>query len=256
MRYLTALPVYNEASHVTEVLHQVQRFAQDVLAINDGSSDGTAEVLAAIPNLHVLTHPENRGYGAALVSAFDYAVTHRYDAIVTIDCDGQHEPALIPQLVAALGERTLGDKVLGNEVDIVSGSRYLTENRSDSVPPADRRHINFLITECLNSRLGLDITDAFCGFKAYRTSVLPKFDISDFGYAMPLQLWVQAAAAGMRITEFPIPLIYLDEKRSFGGSLDDAQYRLAHYRKVLSKELARYGFEDCPCEQSTLSAVR
>ena len=246
MRYLTALPVYNEASHVTEVLQKVQHFAQDVLAVNDGSSDGTAEVLAAIPNLQILTHPKNRGYGAALVSAFDYAVAHGYDALVTIDCDGQHEPALIPGVVAALGD----------DVDIVSGSRYLTENRGDSVPPADRRHINFLITECLNSRLGLEITDAFCGFKAYRTSVLPKFEISEFGYAMPLQLWVQAAAAGMRITEFPVPLIYLDEKRSFGGSLDDAQYRLAHYRQVLSRELGRYGFEDCPCEQSKLSAVR
>jgi len=246
MRYLTALPVYNEASHVSEVLHKVQHFAQDVLAVDDGSSDGTAEVLAAIPHLHILTHAKNRGYGAALVSAFDYAVAHGYDALVTIDCDGQHEPALIPQLVAALGA----------DVDIVSGSRYLNENLGDSIPPEDRRHINSLITECLNGRLGLDITDSFCGFKAYRTGILSKFEISDLGYAMPLQLWVQAAAAGMRIEEFPVPLIYLDEKRSFGGSLDDARFRLAHYRKVLSRELAHYGFEDCPCEQSTLSAVR
>jgi dolichol-phosphate mannosyltransferase len=57
---------------------------------------------------------------------------------------------------------------------------------------------------------------------------------------MPLQVWVQAVALGLRIVEFPVPLIYLEEERSFGGALDDAQFRLAHYRKVLERELARF----------------
>jgi dolichol-phosphate mannosyltransferase len=96
------------------------------------------------------------------------------------------------------------------------------------------------LTREVNERLGLALTDAFCGFKAYRVSVLDKFDITENGYAMPLQVWVQAAALGLRIVEFPVPLIYLEEERSFGGALDDAQYRLAHYRDVLEREVARF----------------
>ena len=65
-RLLTALPVYNEASHVGPVLAEVRRYSSDILVVNDGSNDGTADLLAAEPGIHVVTHPENRGYGAAL----------------------------------------------------------------------------------------------------------------------------------------------------------------------------------------------
>lgn len=230
MKFLTALPVHNEESHVAEVLERVRQFSDEVLVVNDGSKDGTARELARYPWVKVVTHPTNLGYGAALRSSFQFAADGRYDALVTIDCDGQHEPRLIPELVAALTP----------EVDIVSGSRYLERHAGDSEAPEARRRINSLLTAELNERLGLSLTDAFCGFKAYRVGILGKFDITDLGYAMPLQLWVQAASLGLRIVEFPVPLIYLEEARSFGGALDDAQYRLAHYRKVLECELERF----------------
>lgn len=229
-KFLTALPVYNEESHVAEVLERVRAFSGDVLVIDDGSKDGTARELAKFPWVRVVSHSRNMGYGAALKSAFQYLIDSDFDALVTIDCDGQHEPRLIPELVAALAP----------EVDIVSGSRYLEHHAGDSLPPPERRHINELLTRELNERLGLSLTDAFCGFKAYRVEALSKFDITEPGYAMPLQVWVQAAALGMRIVEFPVPLIYLEEERSFGGALDNSQYRLAHYHDVLARELARF----------------
>ena len=98
--------------------------------------------------------------------------------------------------------------------------------------------INRRITAELNRRLGLSLTDAFCGFKAYRTTACQQLQITDNGYAMPLQLWAQAAAAGMRIIEIPVPLIYLDLNRSFGGSLDHAETRLAYYNRVLDEAIA------------------
>ena len=70
--------------------------------------------------------------------------------------------------------------------------------------------------------------------KAYRRSALEAFDITDNGYAMPLQVWVQAVQHGLSVVEVPVPLIYLDEERAFGGALDDSSYRLNHYRQVLS----------------------
>ena len=230
--FLTALPVFNEEAHIQEVLAEVRRHARDILVVDDGSTDATPELLARIPGLHVVRHETNQGYGAALKTAFEFAIRHKYDVLVTIDCDGQHEPSLIQALVACV----YPDE--GEPVDIVSGSRYLKRFPGDSVPPEDRRRINAQITEWLNRELGLNLTDAFCGFKAYRTFGLEKLHITELGYAMPLQVWVQAAEQGLRIVEFPIPLIYLEEERSFGGALDDADRRMAYYRRVLERELA------------------
>jgi glycosyltransferase involved in cell wall biosynthesis len=230
-RVLTALPVYNEEQHLAEVLDQVRRHAGDLLVVDDGSSDRTPEILSRQPDLRILTHETNQGYGAALRSAFATALDEAYDVLVTIDCDGQHEPRLIPELAAHVFPAS------GEPYDIVSGSRYLRPFPGDSQPPEDRRRINREITALLNEQLGLELTDAFCGFKAYRVDALRHFDITELGYAMPLQFWVQAVAAGLRIVEFPVPLVYLEEKRSFGGSLDDACRRLAYYREVLDREL-------------------
>ena len=123
-RALTALPVFNEARHVGRVLDEVTRYGTDVLVVDDGSSDGTGDILAARRDIRIATHPRNRGYGAALRTAFDYALDGGYDVLVTIDCDGQHEPQLIPDFVAACAA-----------VDLVSGSRYLQQFAGDSAPP-------------------------------------------------------------------------------------------------------------------------
>jgi dolichol-phosphate mannosyltransferase len=227
LRFLTALPVYNEASHVDAVLDEVVQFAGDVLVIDDGSTDGTADRLAARNDVFVMRHPQNQGYGAALQTAFDYAIRFNYDVLVTIDCDGQHEPQRIEKLVEA-----------ARNADIVSGSRYLDASDARGQAPAERRQINQMITREINERLGLSLTDAFCGFKAYRVCALSKLSITDTGYAMPLELWVQAAYLGLKIVEVPVPLIYLDEKRSFGGSLDDGAKRMEYYHQVLDRAVA------------------
>ncbi len=229
-RFLTALPVFNEVGHVTNVLNEVTKYASDVLVVDDGSTDGTRELLAQRNDVTVLLHDKNRGYGAALKTAFDYALENRYELVVTIDCDGQHEPQRICDLAKAC-----------RHFDIASGSRYLDTPVSTEMVPGDRLSINRTITAELNERLGLDITDAFCGFKAYRTTAIAKLNLTETGYAMPLELWVQAAWHGLRITEVSVPLIYLDEKRSFGGALDAADLRLKYYREVIDRAVAACG---------------
>src|SRR3954452_5706961 len=221
-RFLTALPVYNEHSHVNPVLDEVIRYAGDVLVVDDGSTDGTSELLAARSDIRTIRHETNRGYGAALKTAFEYAVQKNYEVLVTIDCDGQHTPQRICNLVAAC-----------RDADFASGSRYLCTKEVARQAPAERRQINVQITRELNERLGLSITDAFCGFKAYRVPALAKLTITEPGYGMPIEVWVQAAYHQLKIVEVPVPLIYLDEERSFGGSLDDGRRRMEYYHRVL-----------------------
>ena len=223
MRWLTAIPVYNEASHIHSVLSQVRRVSSEILVVNDGSTDQTPQRLAEEPGLRIVTHEKNRGYGAALVSAFEYALAQGFDFLVTMDCDGQHEPSRIPVLLEAMCG-----------VDIVSGSRYLRDFRQDTPAPGDRRRINAIITKEINERWGLNLTDSFCGFKAYRREALERLRITETGWGMPLQLWVQAARQGLRIREIGVPRVYLDPKRAFGGVLNDEETRLAYYRSVLA----------------------
>ena len=237
MKVLTAIPVYNEERHLEAVLREVRRHTPDILVVNDGSTDRTPELLARQEGLRVITHPHNRGYGAALTSAFAYVLEHNFDVLVTMDCDGQHEPSRIPVLLEAI-----------HDCDIVSGSRYLRDFRQDTLAPEDRRRINGQITQELNSRFGLNLTDAFCGFKAYRSGALARLRITETGWGMPLQLWVQAACLGLRVKEVGVPRVYLDPNRAFGGVLNDAEERLAYYRKVIAAtEEQLRGAEGSPC---------
>src|SRR5262249_56455490 len=91
MKFLTAIPVYNEERHLEGVLREVRRYSPHILVVNDGSTDRTAELLAHGEGLQVITHPHNRGYGAALVSAFAHTLTPDVDLLATIDCDSQPE---------------------------------------------------------------------------------------------------------------------------------------------------------------------
>jgi glycosyltransferase involved in cell wall biosynthesis len=235
MKFLTAIPVYNEERHVESVLDEVRRFSPNILVVNDGSTDRTGELLARQRGIEVVTHSRNRGYGAALVTAFEHALKHDIDVLVTTDCDGQHEPSRIPVLLEAV-----------HDADIVSGSRYLRDFRQDTPPPQDRRRINYIITQELNDRFGLRLTDSFCGFKAYRREALGRLHITETGWGMPLQLWVQAARLGLRVKEVGVPRLYLDPNRAFGGVMDDPDTRLAHYRSVI-EAAARQPLPVSPC---------
>ncbi|MCS7172227.1 MAG: glycosyltransferase family 2 protein [Armatimonadetes bacterium] len=231
MRVLIVMPLYNEEQTLEGVLRAVREYAPaaDILVVDDGSTDGSPGILARFPEVRVIRHAENRGYGASLITGFHYALEHGCDVVVTMDCDEQHEPYLIPDLVSAL-----------EGVDIVSGSRYLPGSSRGQDPPPDRRRINREITEEVNRLTGLGITDAFCGFKAYRAEAIRKLELDEPSYGMPLQIWVQAAALGLRVREIPIGRIYRNPARRFLGGLEDPEVRLRYYREVLHRAVQRW----------------
>lgn len=232
-RALVVIPLFNEEATLAKVLAEVRRAVPeaDILVVDDGSTDGSGLVLetevARDPRLAVIRHPENLGYGQALIDGFAHAAARGYDAVVTIDCDAQHEPRQIPLFLAALAE-----------ADIVSGSRYLDPEGGGDPAPPDRQAINREISVQLHALTGYPLTDAWCGFKAYRASALAGMRLTEPGYGMPLQVWIQAARRGLRVKEIATPRIYKNPQRRFWGGLDDPTERRRYYQEVLERELA------------------
>ena len=226
------IPVYNEEAHLTGLLDRLREvYSGDVLFVDDGSCDGSAGVLAALQDerTRVIRQPNNRGYGATLVRGFNEAKLAGSEYLVTMDSDGQHRPDWVPQFLEVV-----------QGWDIVSGSRYLEDSDAQGAAPADRYRINRAITELLNQITGFGITDAFCGFKAYRVSALAHFKLEESGYSMPLQFWIQAKALGLRVTERAVSRIYDDPNRKFGGDLDNPERRLAYYLDTIKRERERW----------------
>jgi len=239
---LIAIPVYDEEQYLDQVLDEVRRYADgaDLLVIDDGSTDATPQHLARQP-VDVIRHAWNRGYGRSIRDAFRWADCYGYDWLITMDCDEQHEPGELPRFFEAIQR---------GEAEIISGSRYHPQSPHDHTPPEERRQVNRDVTRWINEHLPFSITDAFCGYKAYRVSALKKLKLNVDGYAIPLQVWVQAAANQLTVTELPIRLIYKDLTRNFGGSLDDRDQRLAHYRETFQRELEKFpSLTPCACHQ-------
>lgn len=235
MNLLIAIPTYNEAARVNGVIDQVRAIHPHILMIDDGSSDGTGELLdarAAGGDVRVLRHEPNQGYGQSLIDAFAYAGRHGFDWVLTMDADGQHEAESIPDFVA---------EIQTGDWDLISGSRYLAAKSNDDLPPAERRNVNHRITTILNNQFGMELTDSFCGFKAHRVASMLELNLTEQGYAFPLQLWPRVFGRRLRMKEIAVRRIYNDPNRTFGADLDNADRRFRHYLDVLNRELLLLG---------------
>lgn len=225
-RYLIVLPTYNQDNSLQEIIREVKRYNLDILVVDDGSTDRTQEILTRFKDIYKIRHHENLGYGKALIDSFQFGIDNNYDYIITMDTDGQHSPGEILYFVEAI--------LL---YDIVSGSRYLDKTIAITDAPFERYAINKEITSIINNITRYQITDAFCGFKAYTVDSLRRLRLTEPGYGMPLQVWIQAWKLGLQVKEIPVKLIYKDLSKRFRNSLNNPKARLAYYKSIIAKEL-------------------
>lgn len=230
MNTLIVIPIFNEVSTIKNLLeHLLDMVSKDehILVIDDGSTDGSSQILSSYPNISKITHPRNQGYGASLIDGFNFAKVKEYQLVITLDCDFQHRPELIPVFKTEIAY-----------LDILSGSRYI--NGIPSNVPKDRVDINGIMAKLINDYTGFNITDAFCGFKAYKVKALRKLNLTEKGYGLPIQLWIQARKANLKIKEYPVSAIYCDRRRNFKGQFEDAQHRLKYYKRIFFEELNKF----------------
>jgi glycosyltransferase involved in cell wall biosynthesis len=188
------LPALNEEVAIGSIILRAKLYVDRVIVIDDGSIDATEEI-AKLAGADVIRHPENQGKGAALKTGF--AAANGADIIITMDTDGQHNPAEIPKLIAP---------ILAGEADMVNGSRYLNGNGKNT--PAYRRVGQNVLDRATNFNSGLAITDTQSGFRAFAAHTASVFGFRSKGLAIESEMLADAANAGLRIKEVEIGVRY------------------------------------------------
>lgn len=199
------IPTYNESENIERMLHRIHEClpGAGVLVVDDGSPDGTADIVKAVaaelPDVHLLTRNAKSGLGSAYRAGFAWGLERGFDACVEIDADFSHDPAALPGLLAPLEE--------GFDVSI--GSRYI---EGGSIPNwAWHRHLLSRGGNIYASTvLGLGVADSTAGYRAYSARILRKLDLERIraeGYGFQIEMTYRAKEHGGVITEVPISFV-------------------------------------------------
>ena len=197
-KVIAAIPCYNEARFIGEVVRKAKGYVDQVIVVDDGSRDGTSQAARAAGAL-VVSHGENKGAGAATKSCFEAAKGNHADIVVTLDGDNQHTPEEIPRLIAP---------ILKGEADLVIGSRFI--GGKINMPRYRKLGID-VITWLFNTGSRVKICDGQSCFRAHSRRLLEAISISESGFGFSVQVLIQAREKGFRIREVPICCLYHSE---------------------------------------------
>jgi glycosyltransferase involved in cell wall biosynthesis len=201
---LAAIAAYNEEVAIGSVVLRCLRYADEVLVVDDGSEDRTAEI-AKIAGASVLRHEVNAGKGVAIQTALEYARVNGFDAMVLLDGDGQHDPGEIPQLLAP---------VLDDKADLTIGVR----KRSTSRMPIHRR-FGQRVLDFMTAAGSLDaLTDSQSGFRALSRAAISSLRLEERSFSIESEMLIDAKEKHLRVAEVPIRARY-DVEGSTKGPL-------------------------------------
>jgi len=194
-KVIVAIPCFNTESFITDVVSKAKKYVDQVIVIDDGSHDSTAEAARAAGAL-VISHGTNRGYGKAIKSCFEAAKANAADVLVILDGDGQHNPDEIPKLLTP---------ILRGEADVIIGSRFLAKKRS---MPRYRKFGIDVITFLWNFSSKVEVSDAQSGFRAYSKKIFETFSFSERGMSISIEILEKARRSRAIIKEVPISCLY------------------------------------------------
>ena len=201
------IPLYNEEKVIGDVVGQVRSAFEQVVCVDDGSTDHSADV-AAKAGARVVRHPLNLGQGAALQTGFEYALsdpTMKY--VLTFDADGQH------QIADAVG---MVERLRAGEADVVFGSRFLDER---SKPTFGKKMVLRVAVGYTNMTTHTRLTDAHNGLRAIGRPVLEQIKITQNRMAHASELVAQIGASKASYVEHPVHILYSDYSKAKGQSL-------------------------------------
>lgn len=205
------IPTYNEISNIQKMLETLDRLhpTLNILIIDDGSPDGTADVVKSFQqskkNLHLLQRTGKLGLGTAYIKGFRWALENNYEAVITMDCDFSHEPEAIPSFTDKLGEN-----------DLVIGSRYTGGIRIMNWP-MHRLLLSYFASIYARTITGIPFFDSTGGFNGYTRKALSKLNLDkvfSIGYAFQIELKYKVWSLGLPCLEVPITFYERNEGKS------------------------------------------
>ncbi len=218
MKICVLIPGYNEEKMIGQVVSKARKIISNVIVIDDGSTDNTSKI-AKDAGAIVVRHEVNRGKGAALKTGFQYALEHNYQAVITMDSDGQHDVNDIPKFLNALLEK---------KADIVIGSRM----NDISTMPAIRKVTNKLTSFVSSLLMHQKVDDSQSGFRLINCDVLRSITLETDRYDTESEILIKASRAGFRITSVPIKTIYGQEKSKINPLKDTYRFIRLVFRSL------------------------
>lgn len=197
------IPAFNAADTLPDLLQRLQKYvhAEDVIVVDDGSTDNTANVARGY-KVRVLQHDRNYGKGRALRTGFDHVTrSSNYDAVVTMDADLQHRPEELPLFISLRESQGF---------DLIIGCR----ERWGTAMPLHRKLSNTITSSLVAARTGIAVKDSQCGYRLIARSVLQSVRTGSDGYEAETELLIKAARQGFRLAFVPIKTVYANEKSS------------------------------------------
>jgi glycosyltransferase involved in cell wall biosynthesis len=193
MKVLAGIAAYNEARYVGSIVLQARQYVDEVIVVDDGSTDNTARV-AELAGATVIHHSENKGKGAAIQSILAEAKKRNPDAVVLLDADAQHNPNEIPALIKPIAEG----------FDLVIGSREAQKDKT----PRYRRIGQKVVLRSTRLASKANISDSESGFRALSPKAINELELKANGFAIESEMITLAADKNLKITEVPISNIY------------------------------------------------
>ena len=215
IRVLAGIPAYNEARYIGSVVLQTRQYVNEILVVDDGSSDNTARV-AELAGATVIRHHENKGYGAAIQSILAEAKKRNPDVLVLLDADSQHNPNEIPALIKPISEG----------FDLIIGSREAQKDKT----PTYRRIGQKILLRSTRLASKTNISDSECGFRAFSKRAISELELKESGMAISAETIACAADKNLKITEVPISNIYTTD----GSTLNPVKHGVGVLGRIMA----------------------
>lgn len=209
MNICVIIPALNEEKRISSLVKEVKSYGLFVLVIDDGSIDSTKQ-LAQESGAAVMRNSPNIGKGASLVIGFNYALTNNFDAVITMDGDGQHLPAEIPTFI----------KAAESDADIYVGNRLSCRTNMPLVRLLTNKFMSWLISLLAKQQ----IPDTQCGYRLIKKNVLETVKFDTLRYETESEILIKAARLGYKIQSIPIKTIYSGEKSRINPFIDTLRF--------------------------------